>query len=200
MYGRLVYTLVLACCGSRLGVLGRLLLGAAAVLFQGGGFLVLHSFRTVRSWPMCTSLKRVALSVVVLCSASSACVGARACSPDYSLSSCPVGWADLGDNVCSGPSSYDGGCLRLVRMWDDDFKREFGICLVGSQGVPYTSRHATRSESMWCGLALFRALRRTVWVRFASASLLLLSSLLQMHYSCKAGVPQRESIRDFAVC
>jgi hypothetical protein len=156
--------------------------------------------RAVRSWPMCTSLKRVALSVVVLCSASSACVGARACSPDYSLSSCPVGWADLGDNVCSGPSSYDGGCLRLVRMWDDDFKREFGICFVGSQGVPYTSRHATRSESMWCGLALFRALRRTVWVRFASASLLLLSPLLQMHYSCKAGVPQRESIRAFAVC
>ena len=68
------------------------------------------------------------VSLLLFC-APSMSRGSKICSHGLNLSPCPIGWADLGDKICSAPSSYGGGCLSLVRMWDDDFKRDFGTFL-----------------------------------------------------------------------
>ena len=63
------------------------------------------------------------------------------CNPGYDLSPCPIGWVHLGDDLCESPPLYDGGCLNLVRMWDIDFKRDFG-----SAQFTYLARKHLRSS------------------------------------------------------
>ena len=71
----------------------------------------------------------------------------------------------MGDHVCSAPSGYDGGCLRLVRMWDDDFKREFGVCLGMSLGVPHVSPWFSQQiDVVWIGLAWWVAKNSSGWL------------------------------------
>ena len=79
------------------------------------------------SLPMPSAYPTFASVALLLFCASSTCRGARICS--QGSSPCPVGWADLGDKICSAPSGYGGGCLSLVRMWDDEFKQDFGMFL-----------------------------------------------------------------------
>ena len=77
-------------------------------------------YMTMRSPCIC-----YALSVAMSLCAPTASMGARACVGGFGAP-CPVGWVDMGDKICSAPASYKGGCLSLVRMWDDEFRREFG--------------------------------------------------------------------------
>ena len=107
--------------------------------------------------------------VLLLASVVSVCRGARICSHGSSLSPCPVGWDDKGNKICSAPSSYDGPCLSLVRMWDEEFKSDFGIVM----GLPVLGlRSCIRMCSQRIGVALIFLVRkpamRTLGVIFRS--------------------------------
>ena len=103
------------------------------------------------------------VALLLFCAPCS-CRGIRICSHGLDLSPCPIGWADLGDKICSAPSSYGGGCLNLVRMWDDEFKWDFGIVLDLSYFLSCVMLFSC-SGSLRRGISMCGSLRREVRAR-----------------------------------
>lgn len=46
------------------------------------------------------------------------------CEPDLGVP-CPLGWQHEGDGICRAPIGYTGTCANRVKMFDDQYKRDF---------------------------------------------------------------------------